>query len=173
MELDFEIDKITESIESAETGESFETRVVPVSAADLKEVAKINGWRFDWRLELSQPERQVYKLITEKEPNIIQGLISLEKEVGFMKMPLIESAPFNVGKTKRYKGVCGNMVAYGCKLSFEMGFCGYLSFISKTDLIGHYVKTLGAVHLGGQRMAMFEDNARLLVNNYFPKERKI
>jgi len=43
MELDFEIDKITESIEVAQTGEHFETSVVSVTKADLKE---IDGWKF-------------------------------------------------------------------------------------------------------------------------------
>jgi len=170
MELDFEIDKITESIEDARTGESLNTLVVPIINAELRGVTKENGWRFNWGFELAQFGRQVYKLITPKEPEIIQGLVSFEKEAGFVKMPLIESAPFNVGKAKRYKGVCGNLLAYGCKWSFELGFDGYLSFISKTDLIEHYIDTLGAVHLGGQRMAMFEDKARLLVNNYFPTE---
>jgi hypothetical protein len=35
MELDFEIDKITESIEHAGTGESFATLVLPMDKADL------------------------------------------------------------------------------------------------------------------------------------------
>ena len=47
MELDFEIDKITESIENAKTGETFNTLVLPVKKADLEEVTKKNGWLFD------------------------------------------------------------------------------------------------------------------------------
>jgi len=49
MELDFEIDKITESIENAETGESLNTLVLPVTQADLKETTKKYGWIFVWR----------------------------------------------------------------------------------------------------------------------------
>jgi hypothetical protein len=56
MELDFEIDKITESIENAETGETLDTLVLPVMQTDLKQVTKKNGWLFDWKLELSKPE---------------------------------------------------------------------------------------------------------------------
>jgi len=40
-------------------------------------------------------------------------------------------------------------------------------FISKTALISHYEKTLGAVHLGKNRMGIFEANAQKLINNYF------
>ena len=59
------------------------------------------------------------------------------------------------------------MTAYGCKLSDDYGFDGVVSFDSKTALISHYEKTLGAVHLGGNKMAIFEENAQILIDNYF------
>jgi hypothetical protein len=167
MELDFEIDKITESINNAETGESLDTFVLPVTQADLKETVIKNGWLFDWKQELSEPEHQVYKLVTEKEPQTIQGLVSLKKMEDHVFMYLIESAPHNIGKGKKYLGVCGNLTAFGCKLSMEYGFGGVIAFISKTALIPHYEKTLGAVHLGGNIMAIYEPNAQNLINNYF------
>jgi hypothetical protein len=167
MELDFEIDKITESIENTETGEVLKTLVVPVIEADLPSIHKKAGWLFDWKSEFLQPERQVCKLITEKEPNVIQGLVSFKKEDSFMLMPLIESAPFNIGKGKKYLGVPCNLVAYGCKLSKEHGFDGVVAFDSKTALISHYEKTLGAVRIGGNRMAIFEEDAKKLIDKYF------
>ena len=155
MELDFEIDKITESIENSSTGEVLKTLVLPITQADLKKVTKQNGWLFDWQLEFSKPERHSFKLVTQKEPKIIQGLVSLEKRKGHILMHLIESAPFNIGKGKKYLGVAGNLTAYGCKVSKEYGFNGVVSFDSKTALIPHYEKTLGAVHIGGSKMAIF------------------
>jgi len=107
MELDFEIDKLTESIEDAQTGEVYKTIVLPVTQADLKEVGKQNGWLFDWKFEFSQLERHLFKLVTEKEPKIIHGLVSLEKRKRHIFMHLIESAPFNRGKSKKYLGVGG------------------------------------------------------------------
>ena len=92
MELDFEIDKITESIEDALTGEVYKTLVLPVTQADLKEVTKKNGWNFDWKSEVSMSEKQVYKLVIEQKPNAIQGLVSLEKLKDHVLMHLIESA---------------------------------------------------------------------------------
>ena len=100
MELDFEVDKITESIENAETGESLDTLVLPVTKADFEVVTKKSGWLFDWKQELSEPERQVYKLVTEKEPQTIQGLVSLKKMKDYVFMYLIESAPYNIGKSE-------------------------------------------------------------------------
>ena len=58
-------------------------------------------------------------------------------------MHLVESAGFNKGKDKIYAGVPGNLVAFACRLSFQRGFEGNISFISKTRLIDHYIKTLG------------------------------
>jgi hypothetical protein len=167
MELDFEIDKITESIENAETGESLDTLVLPITQADLKETVIKNSWLFDWKQELSAPEHQVYKLVTKKEPQTIQGLVSLKKMDTYVFMYLIESAPCNIGKGKKYLGVCGNLTAFGCKLSMEYGFGGVVVFISKTALISHYEKTLGAVHLGKNRMGIFEENAQKLIDKYF------
>ena len=63
MELDFEIDKITESIENAETGETLDTLVLPVTKADLEEVTKKNGWLFDWKLEFFLKWRQNYDMV--------------------------------------------------------------------------------------------------------------
>jgi hypothetical protein len=169
MELDFEVDKITESIENAETGEALETFVFHVSEADLKSVTPKAGWLFDWKYELAQPGRQVYKLVTEKEPQTMQGLVSLEKREKHVFMTLIESAPFNRGKDKKFLGVACNLTAYGCKLSMEYGFDGVVAFDAKTALIPHYEKTLGAVRIGEKRMAVLEDRAMLLLEKYFPE----
>jgi hypothetical protein len=35
--------------------------------------------------------------------------------------------------------------------------------------IPHYEKTLGAVHLGGNRMGIFEEPAKDLLDKYFPE----
>jgi len=80
---------------------------------------------------------------------------------------LIENAPFNRGKRKLYNGVAGNLIAFGCKLSWDSGYEGFLSFISKTRLIEHYEKSLGAVHVGGRKMVIFPKEALKLINKYF------
>ena len=101
---------------------------------------------------------------------IIQGLISLEVKEDHVYMHLVESAPFNKGQTKVYSGVPGNLVAYACKLSFQRGHEGNVSFISKTQLIEHYEKTLGAFHFGGRLMIIETVAALKLINKYFQNE---
>lgn len=165
--LDFEIDKLTNSIENVVTGDSFKTEISILSMADLKCVTKKKGWVFDWRKEFKLPARDVYKLTILGNPNIIQGLISIQVKEDHVFMHLVESAPFNKGRNKMYSGVPGNLVAFACKVSFQRGHEGNVSFISKSQLIEHYIKTLGAFHFGG-RIMIIETNAALkLIDKYF------
>jgi hypothetical protein len=165
--LDFIVDKLTNSIENVITGDSFPTVISLASGSDIRTVTKKRGWQFDWKYELKQPEREVYKLTLPNNPTIIQGLISLEIRSDHVYMHLVESAPFNKGKGKIYAGVPGNLVAFACRLSFQRGFEGNVSFVSKSQLIDHYIKTLGAFHFGG-RIMIIETSASLkLINKYF------
>ena len=167
--LDFVVDKLTNSIENVVTGDSFPTDITLISSADLKTVTKKNGWAFDWKDEFKQPERDVYKLTIVNNQTVVQGLISLEIKSDHVYMHLVENAPFNKGKTKIYSGVPGNLVAFACKLSFQRGHEGNVSFFSKTQLVQHYIDTLGAMHFGGRVMIIDTIAALKLLNKYFPK----
>ncbi|HAT75409.1 MAG TPA: hypothetical protein DCS19_00815, partial [Flavobacterium sp.] len=109
--LDFIIDKLTNSIENVVTGDSFATDISIVTLTDLKIITKKNNWQFDWKFEYKKPEREVYKLTIVNNQQVLQGLISLEIKEDHVYMHLVESAPFNKGKTKMYAGVPGNLVA--------------------------------------------------------------
>ena len=165
--FDVEIDELTNSIKNVISGDSFSTDISRITKADLKNITKKDGWQFDWRLELKHPERDVYKLTIVNNQTIIQGLISLEVKPDHVFMHLVESAPFNKGKTKLYSGVPGNLVAFACKLSFQRGHEGNIAFISKTQLIDHYTESLGAIHVGGRLMIIDSAAALNLINRYF------
>jgi hypothetical protein len=68
-----------------------------------------------------------------------------------------------------YLGVAGNLVAFACKLSLELGFEGYIAFNAKTSLIKHYELTLGAVNSSGQKMMINPKESLKLINQYFQK----
>jgi hypothetical protein len=165
--LDFIIDKLTNSIENVITGDSFQTEISILQNSDLKSVAKKNGWLFNWSEEFKNPVRDVYKLTISGNSKIIQGLVSLEIKSDHVYMHLVENAPFNKGQTKVYSGVAGNLVAYACKLSFQRGHYGNVSFLSKSQLVEHYEKTLGALHFGGRIMIIETKSALKLINKYF------
>ena len=165
--IDIEIDKLTNSIENVITGDRFQTDVSLIDKIDLKTITKSNRWLINWKNEYKKPDRDVYKLTIAGNPDIIQGLVSITEREDHVYMHLIESAPFNLGQNKVYLGVPGNLVAFVCRISFHRGFDGYVSFTSKTQLIEHYKKTLGAINIGGHVMAINTDAALELIEKYF------
>ncbi len=160
--ISIEIDSLTNSIQDRETGLVFETIVSELSADELK---TLNNWQFNWLKESRY--FPIFKLSTVVEPTVIQGLMSIEKQQGFVFRSLIETAPHNFGSQKQYLGVAGNLVAFACKKSFESGFDGYVSFVSKSQLVEHYKKTLNAEVLYGSRMVIKTPAATALVRQYF------
>lgn len=165
--LGFEIDFLTNSIRNTISGDSFTTEIMRLTKADLRYVTKKNGWKFNWNAELNDDIKEVYKLTIVHNPSIIQGLMSFTINADHIYLDLLESAPFNLGRNKLYEGVAGNLVAYACKISFQRGFDGYVSFTAKTRLIEHYKKTLNAVSFGGQLMIINNTAAIILVDKYF------
>ena len=72
------------------------------------------------------------------------------------------------GSHKLYRGVAGNLVAFGCKVSFEKGYDGVISFVAKSKLIEHYQLTLGAKQFGSSNRMFIDTRAALvLVKQYF------
>ncbi len=166
--LEIEVDRLTNSIVNTISGDSFPTDVHPVLKADLKSITKKSGWLFNWASELRLSDRQIYKLTIRNNPAIIQGLLSISDYNDHYYLHLIESAPFNLGKSKLYEGVPGNLFAFTCKSSWDKGYQGFVSFTAKTKLIEHYERTLGATAVGGQKMVIFPHEALSLINKYFP-----
>jgi hypothetical protein len=163
------IDKLTHSIENVITGDSFKTEVLELRPADIRKLKKVD-WLFDWKAESKNESTTVYKLVILDNPNIIQCLISLQDRGDHIFMPLIKRIKFNRGAKKVYLGVPGNLVAFACKLSFEKGYGGYVSFESKSKLKEHYKKTLGAHQLFGNYMALEANAALKLIYQYFPEK---
>ena len=137
--------------------------------SELRFRIKKKDWLFDWSSEAKIKDKTVYKLVIVNNPGIIQGLISLQDRGDHIFMHLIESNKFNRGARKIYLGVPGNLVAFACKLSFDKGYEGYVSFESKTKLINHYSQTLGAELLFGNIMAIDTSAAAKLIDQYYPK----
>ena len=117
----------------------------------------------------SRCKKEGYKLVIESNEEINQGLISITDNHDHIFMNLIESAKFNKGKSKLYEGVPGNLVAFACRLSFEKGYDGIVSFIAKTKLIKHYETSLGATIFHGDQMYIDTPAALKLIRQYFNK----
>jgi hypothetical protein len=160
------IDKLTNSIVNAISGDVFDTEVLPITAKDLKIITKAKGWQFDWKKQSKQGE--VYKLVTVGNPMVVQGLVCLQDKQDHIYLSLVENAPFNIGATKLYVGVAGNLFAYACKVAFEKNYDGFVAFHAKTDLVAHYTQLLNAKRVGGSLLMLIETKAaQSLVTRYF------
>jgi hypothetical protein len=167
-QIDVLIDELTPCLIHRESGEQYKTEYHSLTSSDLKRVNAKSGWLFDWKMEHSSSDREVFKLQVVGSDDI-QGLVSLSVEQGFVFVHLVESAPANKGKeTKLFSGVGAHLFAIACKISFESGGEGFVAFKSKTSLVSHYEQSIGAQSVrGGLLMQIQPARAKLLVDQYF------
>lgn len=165
-ELDFEIDRLTNSIENVLTSEVFDTEISRLTNKEVRQIKRAD-WLFDWHKELRDKTKEVYKLTTVNNPTIIQGLVSIEDKQDHVFMHLLESSKFNKGVGKVYFGVPGNLVAYACRVSVDKGYEGFVAFDAKSALIKHYQESLHATQFRGLRMFIETKAALRLIAYYF------
>lgn len=165
------IDGFTPCLVETSSGKIVDTQYSLATTEDLK----TSGWNFNWS-DSDLRNSEVYKL-TLKGDNKIQGLVALNdfKKDNAVYVKLAESAPQNIGKNKKYDGVGGHLFAIAIKKAIERGYGGFVFMDAKNiELIEHYHKTLGAVHIGGvhpYRMYIDEDNAQKILDYYTLEEK--
>ena len=164
--INVEIDQLTNSIVNVISGDVFETEFFKVTKKEIE----LKRWLFDWKYEISDKKNEVYKMTIKENSKVIQGLLSLQPREGHVFINLVENAKFNRGKQKMYLGVGGNMFAFACKRSMELGFEGYVGFDAKTSLINYYHSTLGAQRAIGNRMFIDNVASAKLIMQYFKNE---
>ena len=87
-------------------------------------------------------------------------------------MDALELAHHNIGlKNKRYDYVAGCLIAFACRESFKLdgNYKGFLTFVSKTNLIEWYAKKYGAELALGQRMFIDWKNGEKLIEKYLKR----
>ncbi len=163
MEIDIVIDKITNCLVLTTTGEEVKTYYIERKSIFSKK--EFDGWKFDW----SATQKNgflVYELFVQGNTDV-QGRISLKIEGGVANVDIVETAPHNYGRNGLCSGVGAHLFAIACKQSMENGCDGFVAFTAKSNLISYYEKTLGAIQLFGQRMAIEENAAKILIDKYF------
>ena len=138
--LDFIIDRLTNSIQNTISGDSFQTEVSLLTITDVKQITRKSGWQFNWKRELADNSKEVYKLTIVNNPGIIQGLISLTIRPDHILMDLVERLPSISGKTNYMKGWQGILLLMPVSYHFSMALMdsfhlqlkpGLLSIIKK------------------------------------------
>lgn len=170
MEIDIYIDSLTDCLVCNETGELYDTEYRLVRKTISKyEALNLNsdGWKFDWSIP-HQNGYEVYELFL-KDDDQVQGMIALKhiRDQYYTHVDIVEAAPFNIGKSGRYKGVGAHLFAIACKLSWEAGNEGYVQFTAKTDLVDHYKQILNAKLIDWHTMYIDSYGAITLINKYF------
>lgn len=168
MKIDISIDKLTPCLIEVSTGNVLQTAFSLAAEDDIAGLPE-KGWLFDWASnELSRTN--IYKLMV-KGDDTVQGLVAAEVIRGAVYIHLVESAPHNIGKNKKYEGVGGHLFAIAIKLSIVNGFDGYVFFEAKNmELVEHYTAMLGAsrvpTRLHEYRMEILEGNAHKIIDEY-------
>ncbi len=153
------LDKINKELVKSEII-PIENKIIPL---------KKYGWNFNWR-QLSKDENgQTFVLRTLNSPDQIEGALQLKFESNMLIMDALELAPHNIGqRNKRYDYVAGCLIAFACRESFktEGDYKGFLTFVSKTNLIEWYARKYGAELALGQRMFINWENGERLIEKY-------
>jgi hypothetical protein len=136
-------------IENEVIGYSFATDITIISIWDLKTLIKKRHLKIWQKIRVETTKKRCLQADYSKKSFRYSRFNKLEIKSDHVYMHLVESAPFNKGKTKVYAGVPGNLVAFACKLAFQCHRDGKVCFFSKTQLAEHYVDTLGTIHFGG------------------------
>ena len=160
--VDIIIDELTDCLIRREDNAIVETQYKLLSSKIKKK--DYSKWNFDWSIP-QENEYSIYELFL-KNDDIVQGRITLKNDGGVINIDIVENAPHNIGKTGKYKGVGGHLFAIACQLSFDYGLDGFVTFITKTNLIEHYKNELSAQVISGQRMYIDTYAAQLLIDRY-------
>ena len=168
MQIDIIIDRLPPCLVETATGKIHQTTFSVAKSMELKNL-QAKGWNFDWS-DVELAYCNIYKLQVESDDEI-QGLVAAEVVRGAVYVHLAESAPHNLVPNKKYDGVGGHLFAIAIKLSFAMGFGGYVYFEAKNQqLADHYTNSFGArllrTRLHEYRMEIDEDMAQVLIEKY-------
>jgi len=150
------------------TGKILQTTFSVAKTNELMNLQE-QGWSFDWS-DGELAYCNIYKLQI-KDDEETQGLVAAEVVRGAVYVHLAESAPHNLAPNKKYEGVGGHLFAIAIKLSFAMGFGGYVYFEAKNQhLVDHYKNSFGArllrTRLHEYRMEIDEDMAQIFIEKY-------
>ena len=148
-------------------GKLIKSEIVPIEKKNIP--LKKDGWNFNWRHLSREQTGQTFVLRTLNSPKQVEGALNLKIEYNMLVMDALELAPHNIGQTnKRYDYVAGCLIAFACRESFKIegDYKGFLTFVSKTNLIKWYSEKYGAELALGQRMFIDWETGSRLIEEY-------
>ena len=136
-----------------------------------------DGWRFNFYKHIKKKDFEIYVLVKDETPNIIEGCLTFEmKDKIEPYMAFVEVAPHNYGNGKEHERVAGCLIAYACRLSFMKAddvYKGWLAFDvleeNKEDeikLMAIYSKKYGALKYTDTTMVIPPIGGQKLIDEY-------
>lgn len=177
-ETEIIIDEITPCLKDSHTNAYVDTdyeKIGHISSLTALQMQKYEKWKFDWS-DSDLDDCAIYALYV-KDTKQTQGLIACREYKnqnqtrGYIEVALAEANPKNVGLEGRYKGVGAHLFSIASRLSLDLGYDGYVTFVSKTDLVQHYIDELHAEVLFGSNMQLGTEASERLVKIYDKKAR--
>ncbi|PUZ26649.1 hypothetical protein GA0116948_102182 [Chitinophaga costaii] len=137
-------------LHNVKTDEKHQAVIEKVVEEDFKHIKK-NKARFDsfnWNKFKGQ---EVYKLRLADSQDIL-GLMCLidyppENGMKALEINLLEVSSENRGQGKKWSGIAGCLIAFACRESFKRGYEGWVFLIPKSELVEHYTKAYGFIHV--------------------------
>ncbi|WP_054677897.1 hypothetical protein [Lacticaseibacillus sharpeae] len=120
------------------------------------------GWLFNWSLTAGT----TVVAITLPGSNEFQGLVSYDNDDNFVNLDLIESAPYNRGKNRRFYGVGRALFAIVAQASFDYGDDGFILLKPKTRVREHFSTDMGAKEIGNGKQYIDTTSAIQLLNTF-------
>lgn len=145
------------------TGKKYNAIASIVSLVEIKQHKEYFDFDFE---KLYKQGFILYKITKEGESDILHGLVAFTPSIGILKCANMELSKLNKKGIYLYSGIGKCMIALCCKVSFDLGFEGYITFEAKNRLMPYYMR-YGAIKIGGLRMAIETKEARKLVDLYF------
>ena len=85
----------------------------------------------------------------------------------YVEVRFLESRPGEVGRTKKFRGIAGSLLAFAARLSFDLGGDGFILLVAKTELLEHSERTCGFERVGRhQRMILGTKASAELIATY-------
>jgi hypothetical protein len=128
---------------------------------------------FEWQ---RYKDEEVYKLRLKADTKIL-GLMCILDHVDdgldAVEIRLLEVCDEHTGAKKRLENISGCLIAFACRVSFNLGHDGYVFLLPKSELVAHYRSKYGFQHIPGKRaespmgyMLLDERNAMRLIFKY-------
>lgn len=121
-----------------------------------------SGWLFDWTTAANV---HGVKMLYGQS---YKGLCAYHLNDGYVTIDLIEKAP-SYRFRKNRDGVVGYMLAYVAKVSFSVGFEGYIQLKVKTTVMDHFSQVYDAKPIGRQVLTFDTVSSLNLIETY-PKK---